>query len=148
MRHDQHITHPMTDPQRKTKTMNMTMNKTRVQNCDVRAVSHSCDVFLLRHFKIINLSKHCKGDSLCCIRTIRVLKSGLIPYCSRNQVMYLSNLQILNGVFLETVSYGIVFVISSSHRLLMLSIPLATTGDLGLADRYCHHHHRHHHHHH
>ena len=46
----QHITHPMTypmtDPQMKTKTMNMTMDKTRVQNCDVRAVSHSCDVFL------------------------------------------------------------------------------------------------------
>ena len=51
MRHDQHITHPMTypmtDPQMKTKTMNMTMDKTRVQNCDVRAVSHTCDVLFL-----------------------------------------------------------------------------------------------------
>ena len=51
LRHDQHITHHMTypknDPQMKTKTMNMTMDKTSVQNCDVRAVSHSCDVFLL-----------------------------------------------------------------------------------------------------
>ena len=50
MRHDQHITnpmtYPMTDPQMKTKTMNMTMDKTRVQYCDVRAVSHSCDVFI------------------------------------------------------------------------------------------------------
>ena len=55
MRHDQHITHPMTypmtDPQMKTKTMNMTMNKTRVQNCDVRAVSHSCDVFIFAFVK-------------------------------------------------------------------------------------------------
>ena len=49
MRHDQQLTHPityiMTDPQMKTKTVNTTMNKTRVQNCDVRAVSHSCVVF-------------------------------------------------------------------------------------------------------
>ena len=47
MRPDQHITHPMTytmtDPQMK--TIDMTMDKTRVQNCDVRAVSHSCNVF-------------------------------------------------------------------------------------------------------
>ena len=51
MRHDQHITHPMTylmtDPLMKTKTMNMTRHKMKVQNCDVRAVSHSCDVFIL-----------------------------------------------------------------------------------------------------
>ena len=46
MKHEQHITHPMTEPQRKTKTMNMTMKKRRVKNCDVRAVSHSCYVFV------------------------------------------------------------------------------------------------------
>ena len=44
--HNPPMTYPMTDPQMKTKTMNMTMDKTRVQNCDVRAVSHSCDVLL------------------------------------------------------------------------------------------------------
>ena len=50
------MTYPMTDPQMKTKTMNMTKDKTRVQNCDVRAVSHSCDVLPLhsaRYFIII-----------------------------------------------------------------------------------------------
>ena len=44
------LTYPITDPLMKTltmtKTMIMIMKKTLVQNCDVRAVSHSCDAFL------------------------------------------------------------------------------------------------------
>ena len=63
MRPDQHITHPMTytmtDPQMK--TIDMTMDKTRVQNCDVRAVSHSCDVLLIpRHIVIVAAQNHHK----------------------------------------------------------------------------------------
>ena len=78
----------MTDPQMKTETMNMTMDKTRVQYCDVRVVSHSCDVFtseplltMVFHISTIGIdgfsngflpSNHChrwffNGHSLSCI---------------------------------------------------------------------------------
>ena len=46
------------------------------------------------HFPIYISSGHCKENSLACSRATRLLKSGLIAYCSRNQFIYFSYLKI------------------------------------------------------